>query len=51
MIVIVAAGARDFRKKLNRAVENERKLGDSGENDDLDDGALYSGNNELVYGL
>ena len=47
---LVATGARDFRKKSNKAVDGDPNLDDTSHNEDLD-GALYSGNNELVYGL
>jgi len=51
MLWIDAAAGRDFRKKTNRAVDSvPPDLGDAEQKDDLE-GALYSGSNELVYGL
>jgi len=49
-IIVVAVGGIDFRKKSNRAADNVPDLGNTDQNEDLD-GALYSGSNELVYGL
>jgi len=43
-------GGKDFHKKSSKALDNVPDLSETEQNE-VSDGAFYSGNNELVYEL